>query len=87
MIYRVLTCLCAIFLFLVLENSFPVFTGKAAAPMFATVPLRVMSWNIQFGEGTDAVTNFDRTASWIAANNPDIVGLCEVPSETTNSPA
>src|SRR5688572_31743824 len=47
--------------------------------MFATVPLRIMSWNIQFGEGTDAVTNYDRTASWIATNNPDIVGLCEVP--------
>jgi endonuclease/exonuclease/phosphatase family metal-dependent hydrolase len=78
--YRVLTCLCAIFLFLVLTNSFPVPNGKAAVPMFATVPLRVMSWNIQFGEGTDAITNFDRTASWIATNNPDIVGLCEVPS-------
>jgi endonuclease/exonuclease/phosphatase family metal-dependent hydrolase len=50
--------------------------------MFATVPLRVMSWNIQFGEGTDAVTNYDRTASWIAANNPDVVGLCEVPADS-----
>jgi endonuclease/exonuclease/phosphatase family metal-dependent hydrolase len=39
-----------------------------------------MSWNIQFGEGTDAVTNYDRTASWIASFNPDVVGLCEVPS-------
>ena len=47
---------------------------------FAAVPLRVMSWNVQFGEGTDAVTNYDRTASWIASVNPDLVGLCEVPS-------
>jgi len=39
-----------------------------------------MSWNVQFGEGTDAVTNYDRTASWIASVNPDLVGLCEVPS-------
>jgi endonuclease/exonuclease/phosphatase family metal-dependent hydrolase len=39
-----------------------------------------MSWNIQFGQGTDAVENFDRTSSWIASFNPDIVGLCEVPA-------
>ena len=39
-----------------------------------------MSWNVQFGEGTDAVTNYDRTASWIASVNPDLVGLCEIPS-------
>src|SRR6185369_13992769 len=53
---------------------------RAEAPTpFAVVPLRVMSWNIQFGEGTDAVTNYDRTASWIASVNPDLVGLCEVP--------
>ncbi|HKG48528.1 MAG TPA: endonuclease/exonuclease/phosphatase family protein [Pyrinomonadaceae bacterium] len=39
-----------------------------------------MSWNVQFGEGTDAVTNFDRTASWIASFNPDLVGLCEMPA-------
>ncbi len=53
--------------------------AEAPAP-FAAVPLRVMSWNTQFGEGTDAVTNYDRTASWIASVNPDLVGLCEVPS-------
>lgn len=79
MISRLLTCACAIFLFLILISSFPVSSSKAA-PMFATVPLRVMSWNVQFGEGTDAITNFDRTASWIAAHNPDVVGLCEMPS-------
>jgi endonuclease/exonuclease/phosphatase family metal-dependent hydrolase len=41
-----------------------------------------MSWNIQFGEGTDAITNYDRTASWIAANNPDVVDMCEVPIDS-----
>ena len=79
---RVLTCLCAIFLFLIFQNSIPVPTGQAAPPMYSTVPLRIMSWNIQFGEGTDAVTSYDRTASWIAANNPDVVGLCEVPADS-----
>ena len=41
-----------------------------------------MTWNIQFGEGTDAITNYDRTASTIAAVNPDVVGLCEVPADS-----
>ena len=79
MISRLLACVCAIFLFFILIASFSVPSSKAA-PMFAVVPLRVMSWNVQFGEGTDGVTNFDRTASWIAANNPDLVALCEMPA-------
>lgn len=52
---------------------------------FAVVPLRIMSWNIQFGDGTDAVRNYDRTASWIASFNPDLVGLCEVPSGSVST--
>lgn len=60
--------------------------GKAEPPVpFAVVPLRVMSWNIQFGDGTDAVKNYDRTASWIAKFNPDLVGLCEVPSGSVST--
>ena len=47
----------------------------------ANTPLRVLSWNIQFGEGTDGVTNFDRTASWIARMNPDVVAVCEMPPD------
>jgi endonuclease/exonuclease/phosphatase family metal-dependent hydrolase len=42
-------------------------------------PLKVLSWNVQFGEGTDAVTNYDRLATWIATLSPDLVGLCEMP--------
>ena len=59
--------------------------GKAEPPTlapFGVVPLRVMSWNIQFGDGTDGVKNYDRTTSWIASFNPDLVGLCEVPSDS-----
>lgn len=41
--------------------------------------LKVLSWNQQFGEGTDGVTNWNRTTTYIANFNPDIVGLCEVP--------
>ncbi|HWF90147.1 MAG TPA: endonuclease/exonuclease/phosphatase family protein, partial [Pyrinomonadaceae bacterium] len=44
-----------------------------------------MSWNTQFGEGTDAVTNYDRTATWIASVDPDVVGLCEVPSGSVSA--
>jgi endonuclease/exonuclease/phosphatase family metal-dependent hydrolase len=76
---KLLTCVFAIVLFCVLNTSFPVPSSKAA-PMFPVVPLRVMSWNVQFGQGTDAIENFDRTASWIATNNPDVVGLCEMPA-------
>jgi len=47
----------------------------------ANTPLRVLSWNVQFGQGTDGVTNFDRTAAWLARMNPDIIALCEMPPD------
>lgn len=47
----------------------------------ATVPLRVLSWNVQFGQGTDGVTNFDRIATWLARMNPDLIALCEMPPD------
>lgn len=43
--------------------------------------LRVLSWNIAFGTGTDGVRDLDRTAAYVANMNPDIAGLCEMPSE------
>jgi hypothetical protein len=43
--------------------------------------LRVLSWNVAFGKGTDNVRDFDRTATYIANMNPDLAGLCEMPSE------
>ncbi|HEU4432400.1 MAG TPA: endonuclease/exonuclease/phosphatase family protein [Pyrinomonadaceae bacterium] len=47
-----------------------------------STPLRVLSWNIQFGQGTDGVTNFDRIATWLARMNPDLIALCEVPPDS-----
>jgi endonuclease/exonuclease/phosphatase family metal-dependent hydrolase len=41
--------------------------------------LKVLSWNIAFGQGTDAIKDYNRTATWIANINPDIAALCEVP--------
>ena len=48
----------------------------------ATVPLRVLSWNIQFGQGTDGITNYDRIATWLARMNPDLIALCEMPPDS-----
>jgi len=47
----------------------------------ANTPLRVLSWNIQFGQGTDGIENFDRTASWLARLNPDVIAVCEMPPD------
>ena len=47
----------------------------------ANTPLRVLSWNIQFGEGTDGVRDFDRIAIWLARMNPDVITLCEMPPD------
>lgn len=48
-----------------------------AAPSPA-VPLRVMSYNILHGAGTDGVFDLSRTAAAIRAEHPDVVGLQEV---------
>jgi endonuclease/exonuclease/phosphatase family metal-dependent hydrolase len=47
----------------------------------AGTPLRVLSWNVQFGQGTDGITNFDRIATWLARMNPDLIALCEMPPD------
>lgn len=47
----------------------------------AGTPLRVLSWNIQFGQGTDGVTNYDRIATWLARMNPSLIALCEMPPD------
>jgi len=43
--------------------------------------LRVLSWNVAFGLGTDNVRDYNRTATYIANMNPDLAGLCEMPSD------
>jgi endonuclease/exonuclease/phosphatase family metal-dependent hydrolase len=51
----------------------------------ANTPLRVLTWNIQFGQGTDGATNFNRTATQIAKMNPDIVAVCEMPPDSIST--
>lgn len=52
---------------------------------WANAPLRVLSWNIQFGQGTDNVTNYDRIATWLARMNPDLIALCEIPPDKVST--
>jgi endonuclease/exonuclease/phosphatase family metal-dependent hydrolase len=68
-----------------LRRWFPLLVGLFLLCSIQTVSantrLRVLSWNIAFGKGTDNVTNYDRTATWLARMNPDVIGLCEMPRE------
>lgn len=50
-----------------------------------TVKLRVLSWNIAFGQGTDGVTNYDRIATWLARMSPDVIALCEIPPDKVST--
>jgi len=52
-----------------------------APPPPGSGTLKVLDWNGQFGNGTDNIYNPDRTASWIANINPDLVAMCEIPSD------
>jgi endonuclease/exonuclease/phosphatase family metal-dependent hydrolase len=56
-------------------------SAPAPPPPSSTTNLRVMSWNVSFGQGTDGVTNWNRIANYIANFNPDLVGLCEMPPD------
>lgn len=51
----------------------------------ASTPLRVLSWNISFGQGTDGVTNYDRIATYLARMNPDLMALCEIPPDQVST--
>jgi endonuclease/exonuclease/phosphatase family metal-dependent hydrolase len=54
---------------------------QPSAQAATSTPLRVLSWNIQFGQGTDGITNYDRIATWLARMNPDLIALCEMPPD------
>jgi endonuclease/exonuclease/phosphatase family metal-dependent hydrolase len=57
-------------------------TEPAPAPAPAPAPsgslLRVLTWNIHHGVGTDGVYDLDRIATWIAKTKPEVVALNEV---------
>ncbi|HWP42257.1 MAG TPA: endonuclease/exonuclease/phosphatase family protein, partial [Blastocatellia bacterium] len=54
-------------------------TVNGSSPSPGSSQIKVLSWNVAFGRGTDNVVNFDRTATWIANTGADLVGLCEMP--------
>jgi len=60
-------------------------TVSSSTPPPTTGTLRVLSYNVQFGQGTDNNTNWDRLATWIANINPDILGLCEMTSDNIST--
>ena len=54
-------------------------TTSGAAPSATTdLPLRIVSYNIRHGRGSDDVLDLARTAAVLRALRPDIVGLQEV---------
>lgn len=52
--------------------------GCADAPASAPVTVRVVSYNIHHGEGTDGEFDYERIAAVINAHEPDLVALQEV---------
>lgn len=54
-------------------------------PPPSSTNLRVLSWNVSFGVGTDGVLNWNRIATYIANFNPDLVGLCEMPPDDVSN--
>ncbi|MEI6637086.1 MAG: hypothetical protein WCO99_11025, partial [Planctomycetota bacterium] len=56
-----------------------VVVGRAVA---ADTPLRVLSYNIHHGRGTDGVVNLERIAAVIRGSAADVVmlGLCFAPA-------
>lgn len=47
--------------------------------------IRILSYNIHHGEGTDGVFDYERLAAVISAHNPDLVALQEVDRNTTRA--
>jgi endonuclease/exonuclease/phosphatase family metal-dependent hydrolase len=84
---RVLSSLLAITLGFIAVTSWSQHNAQSQTPFInaalagTSTPLRVLSWNIQFGQGTDGITNYDRIATWLARMNPDLIALCEMPPD------
>ncbi|MEL6108921.1 MAG: endonuclease/exonuclease/phosphatase family protein [Planctomycetota bacterium] len=64
-------------------------TEKDPAPEMAAAPrpatLRVLTYNIHHGRGTDGKFDYERLAATIARLNPDLVALQEVDNKTSRS--
>ncbi|MEO3753457.1 endonuclease/exonuclease/phosphatase family protein [Streptomyces sp. B6B3] len=56
--------------------------AAASGPAALATPLRVLDWNVQGGQGTDGVIDFDRIIEVIQAEDPDVVTLQELHDNT-----
>jgi endonuclease/exonuclease/phosphatase family metal-dependent hydrolase len=79
-VYLLLRLLALILVLVVL-----IFVGGLVNAAWANTPLRALSWNIQFGKGTDGITNYDRIATWLARMNPNLIALCEIPPDKVST--
>lgn len=57
----------------------------ANPPIRAELPLRLVSYNIRHGRGTDDSVKLERTAATLRALTPDVVGLQEVDERVARS--
>ena len=80
---RVFRSTCLILLSLTLASSAT--GGCSDAPRPGPVTLRVMSYNIHHGEGTDGAFDYERIAAVINEQQPDLVALQEVDRKTTRA--
>lgn len=70
---------------LTLLSLFLIWFPGCANPVPTPITLRIMSYNIHHGEGTDGVFDLERLARIISGQNPDLVALQEVDRETSRS--
>src|SRR5688500_5929836 len=65
--------------------AFLFFVSGALPADEASQVVRVLTYNIHHGEGTDRQLNLERLADVIKSVNPDLVGLQEVDQKTARS--
>jgi endonuclease/exonuclease/phosphatase family metal-dependent hydrolase len=52
--------------------------SPAPPPPTGAVSLRIVTFNASFGKGTDNMYDLNRQATYLAAQSPDVIGMCEV---------
>lgn len=66
-------------------GSSSVYSSRSAATATEPIRVRVLTYNIHHGEGTDGVFDLPRIAQVIRDHNPDLVALQEVDDRTTRA--
>jgi len=58
-----------------------VISTSGATQTTTATRFKILQWNVQYGKGTDNITDLGRQVNWMAAMQPDIIALNEVPPE------